>query len=285
MRGAPAVRELQSEVADLQSVAPPHSIDSGSRLGRNKPMDSILLVALVVLFALTAPAQADGEKLKIHLVSGSAEYKSESSLRHLQRLLHDEFEGIRVTASWGTDGGDHLPGLDALAEADLLIVFARRMNLPEEELCHIRDHFEKEKAAIGIRTASHAFQGYLEMDAEIFGGNYSGHGDEEAVAVRIADEAKGHPILEGVEPWNRPGKIYHNPELGEKTNVLLYGVGEISGIEEPLAWTNNYGGEGRSFYTSMGAPEDFEDERFRKMLFNAIEWTTGRKLIAASEKR
>lgn len=233
------------------------------------------LTVSCVFIALLMPVAG---ALSIHLISGSAEYESEPSLRALQRTLEDDYEDILVTASWGEDAGDHLHGICALAEADLVIIFTRRMELPEEQLEYILGHFEVEKPAMGIRTASHAFQDYLEMDEEIFGGDYSGHGDDEPTEVEIVEGAEDHPILDGVEPWTRPGKIYHNPELGPETTPLLWGTGLDSGIEEPLAWTNDYGENGRAFYTSMGMPEDFEDENFRTMLFNTIEWTTGHTL-------
>ena len=228
-----------------------------------------------VFIALLMPGAG---ALSVHLISGSAEYESEPSLRAFQRTLEDDYEDIVVTASWGEDAGDHLHGICALAEADLVIIFSRRMELPEEQLEHILGHFEAEKPAIGIRTSSHAFQDYLEMDEEIFGGDYSGHGDDEPTEVEIMEGAEDHPILDGVEAWTRPGKIYHNPELGSETTTLLWGVGQDSGIEEPLAWANHYGENGRAFYTSMGMPADFKNENFRNMLFNAIEWTTGQTL-------
>ncbi len=237
---------------------------------------------LAALLSLTAEAGAGA--LSIHLISGSAEYESEPSLRALQRTLEDDYEDIVVTASWGEDAGDHLHGICALAEAELVIIFTRRMELPDEQLEYIRSHFEAEKPAIGIRTASHAFQDYLEMDEEIFGGDYSGHGDDEPTEVEIMEGAEDHPILEGVDPWTRPGKIYHNPDLGPETTPLLWGTGLDSGIEEPLAWTNDYGENGRAFYTSMGMLEDFENENFRAMLFNAIEWTTDQSLTPVEEQ-
>lgn len=241
-------------------------------------MSAAFRFAFVALLALGGPLRAGDEELRIHLVSGSAEYKSEESLRQLQGWLEETCDRVSVTASWGADGGETLPGLEALAEADLVIIFARRMNLPREELKYLHDFFEAEKAAIGIRTSSHAFQGFLEMDAEIFGGSYSGHGPDEPVEVSVADEAGDHPILEGVNPWRRRDKIYRNPGLGPKTTPLLYGAAEMSGLEEPLAWTNRYGASGRAFYTSIGMPADFENENFRQMLLNVIEWATERKL-------
>jgi type 1 glutamine amidotransferase len=30
---------------------------------------------------------------------------------------------------------------------------------------------------------------------------------------------------------------------------------------------------GRTFYTSLGVPEDFKNEHFKRMLVNAIFWT------------
>ncbi|MES2694805.1 MAG: hypothetical protein V4773_15135 [Verrucomicrobiota bacterium] len=38
---------------------------------------------------------------------------------------------------------------------------------------------------------------------------------------------------------------------------------------------NEYNG-GRVFYTSLGVPEDFKDENFRRLLLNAINWTARR---------
>lgn len=249
-------------------------------------MRTISQITAACLFAalLTLTAQAGADTLSIHIISGSAEYESKPSLRALQRTLEDDYENILVTASWGEDAGDHLHAICALAEADLALIFTRRMELPEEQLEYILEHFEAEKPAIGIRTSSHAFQDYLEMDAEIFGGDYAGHGDDEPVEVEIVEGAEDHPILESVEPWSRPGKIYHNPELGPETTPLLWGVGQDSGIEEPLAWTNNYGEDGRAFYTSMGMPDDFENENFRIMLFNAIQWTTDQSLTPVEEQ-
>ncbi len=210
--------------------------------------------------------------LHIHMISGSREYQSEPSLRRFKEQMAERFGDIRVTASWGEDAGNHLPEIEKLAEADLMLVFARRMVLPDEQLAYIQSHVEAGKPVLGIRTASHAFQGFLELDSLVFGGNYSGHGRDETVLLSLAGGAGAHPVMQGVEPWERPGKIYHNPRLGSLTRVLINGEGAQSGIREPLAWINAYGSGSRAFYTSMGYPHDFEHPHFQRMLFNAIEW-------------
>lgn len=43
----------------------------------------------------------------------------------------------------------------------------------------------------------------------------------------------------------------------------------------PVTWAHTYKG-GRTIYTSMGVPEDFRDENFRRLLTNAIFWTARR---------
>ena len=44
---------------------------------------------------------------------------------------------------------------------------------------------------------------------------------------------------------------------------------------QPVTWTHTYKG-GRTLYTSMGVPEDFKDDNFRRLLTNAIFWTAKR---------
>ena len=41
---------------------------------------------------------------------------------------------------------------------------------------------------------------------------------------------------------------------------------------EPVTWTYIHKGGGRSFYTSLGHPDDFEQQSFQEMLQSAIQW-------------
>ena len=128
---------------------------------------------------------------------------------------------------------------------------------------------------VGLRTASHAFQKWLEFDHLILGGDYHGHyGSGPMTKVAIARGASDHPILKGVEPFETPTKLYKNPHIADDTNLLL--TGTIPEHTEPVAWTREYHG-GRVFYTSLGGPEDFEMKVFQTMLVNAIFWTAKRE--------
>jgi type 1 glutamine amidotransferase/nicotinamidase-related amidase len=175
-----------------------------------------------------------------------------------------------------SDSKTDIPGLEAVDSADLLVLFMRRRELPEEQVNHFRKYFEAGKPVVGLRTASHAFQNWPEFDHAVLGGNYTGHhGNPREVAVRPwSSEAAGHPILRGVvrdgESWRSASTLYRNTPLAAGAVPLLRGRwGDQP--EEPVAWTNTHNG-GRVFYTSMGTPEDFKDPKFRKLLVNAIQW-------------
>ena len=247
-------------------------------------LQSILILLLLwvmpaMVHAVPPTGSAEKDRLHIHFISASEEYMSEPSLKKFGQLLEERYENVRITSSWGKDAGSDLPDIAELENADLMLVFARRMTLPESQLHYILQHVELEKPVIGIRTASHAFQDFLELDEEVFGGDYDGHGDDEQVKVIMAEGMEQHSLLDGVaSSWRRPDKIYHNPEPGPGTEILLFGEGLDSGYFEPLAWTNLYGERGRAFYTSMGLPEDFESENFIRLILNAIEWTSGQQL-------
>ena len=71
-----------------------------------------LLLSAVVCGCTASP-------LKVHMLSGSEEYKSEDSLKKWAGHLENKF-GIEPTFSLGTDRITTVGGLDHLADADVL---------------------------------------------------------------------------------------------------------------------------------------------------------------------
>jgi putative heme-binding domain-containing protein len=215
--------------------------------------------------------------LRLALVSGSFEYKSDESLQKLQELLQQRYgiECILIAARAEKD--TTLPGIEKLKECDAAIFFTRRLRLEGESLEAVRSFARSNKPILGIRTASHGFQNWLEMDGEIFGGSYQGHyGNNLTCEVRLADKAQDHPVLHGVRPFRSAGSLYKNPRLAPDATVLLYGR-IPTGQTEPVAWVREVAGR-RIFYTSLGHPDDFRDENFLRLLLNALEWTTRQPL-------
>ena len=235
------------------------------------------LFVLAVLFGCAAPAARAAAPLKVCLVSASAEYKSHESLAALQKHLEANY-AVQCTRAFGDDKGSTLPGLEALDTADVMVLFTRRVTLDEAPLARVKRFCAAGKGVVGIRTASHGIQNWLEIDAELFGGSYQGHYGKDEPAQAVPEErAKGHPILAGVKPFGTPGKLYKNPALAADATLLLTGI--ATGKQEPVAWVREREG-GRVFYTSLGVPEDFKNADFLRLMANAVFWTARREPAA-----
>jgi type 1 glutamine amidotransferase len=237
---------------------------------------SIMTVASAGEPATPAPAAAP---LKVCLVSASAEYKSDETLAEFQKFLEAGYNAA-CTRVFGGDKGTSLPGLDAIDSCDVMVLFARRVTLPPDQLARVKKYFQAGKPVVGLRTASHAFQNFLEFDKEVLGGNYTGHyGAGPVTKVSFAEKAGEHPILAGVVPFTSPASLYKNEGAAADIELLLSGTildpKEKKEVAHPLAWTRMHNG-GRVFYTSLGAPADFANENFRRMIVNAVFWTTKR---------
>ncbi len=212
--------------------------------------------------------RADAPKagLKICLVSGSLEYESDASLSAFQAQLEKAYDVHCVRAFRKTD--EDLPGLGALESCDVMILFTRRLKPSPEQLAFVRKYVAAGKPVVGLRTASHAFQSWLELDQEVFGGSYANHyGKGPPCAVELL---KKHPILEGVKPFTSTSSLYRNPKNASDVDVLLRGTAGPN--SEPLAWTRGK----NVFYTSLGDQGDFKNPDFLRLLTNAVFWAAGK---------
>jgi len=217
--------------------------------------------------------------IKIHLIGGAREYKAVALLTAWRKRIEKKYL-VSCTWSYGADKAKKLANLNRLKDADLLVVYARCLEIDGPQLKMVKDYIASGRPVIALRTASHAFQKYLEFDAEVLGGNYSGHlGDEKDVKIIVNPAAAKHPVLIGVKGWTRDGKLYRNPKLAKGVTLLLTGKGPRE--SHPVAWVRTIGKQ-RIFYTSMGLPEDFINDMFNRLLENAVKWTTKRNLIKRS---
>jgi hypothetical protein len=293
-----------------------------------------LLPAAVWIFVCTLPAAASaagvvfegregpGRGKHIVLVSGDEEYRSEETLPQLAKILARR-HGFKCTVLFAidkTDGtinpnqNDNIPGLEALDSADLLILFTRFRNLPDEQMRHVADYVESGRPIIGLRTATHAFAlpadgsfaRYGWQGREWEGGfgrqvlgetwiNHHGQHGRESTRGLIAPDQKDHPILRGIadgDIWG-PTDVYgvRLPLPGDSQPLVLGQV--LSGMRPddppvagkqndplmPIAWTKTYrtpsGKVARVFTTTMGASQDLASEGLRRLLVNASYWALG----------
>ena len=214
-------------------------------------------------------------KLKVCMISGSFEYDSEESLSIFKDHLKKHQLDIETTMIIYESEGDQ-QSLQVLKSTDVMVIFTRRLNTEGEELERFKSYCNLGNPIVGIRTASHAYQNYLEFDRDVLGGSYAGHFGHGPIAhVQIKKGNADHPILEGIPDFDSYGSLYKNQNNVKDTTILMT-ASTSEGNREPVAWTRIHNG-GRIFYTSLGHQQDFSIDHFLALLTNAILWAGGRK--------
>ncbi len=211
-------------------------------------------------------------------------YEAHKTVPVFAEMLRSKY-GYKVTVLLGSGGHGayRYPGMEPLQDADLLIVFARRIALPADQLKAIREYLAKGKPLIGIRTAHHAFaalerieegfEAWPEFTPDVLGCINRGYGAaEHGTDIYVVPKAEGHQILNGLPSakWHTKGQAYHIAPLVDRAAVVLL-EGTMDGRTDPVAWTR-MSGESKVFYTSLGHPADFETPEFLILLTNAIKW-------------
>ncbi len=216
-------------------------------------MRNMILVMLFGLFLAcgqkedkkTADPMVEGPKLwlsfegndpaakHIVLISGDEEYRSEEALPQLAKILSTR-HGFNCTVLFAQDPAQpgtinanyvqHIPGLEALDKADMMVIFTRFRALPEDQMEQIEDYLKQGKPVLGIRTATHAF--HFDADSlspyRHYGNGYAGdktewtdgfgrlvlgekwishHGEHKQQSTRgiVAEAARSHPIASGID--------------------------------------------------------------------------------------
>lgn len=244
-----------------------------------------IISCLIILTMMSLNVNAKDKPHLVFLVSEDPlNYEAYNTIPRFADELEKDFR-VTVIESKGSLKSSSFPGIETLEEADLLVVFCRRLALPVKEMAIIKDYVNKGKPVMGIRTANHAFtvldgpiaDGYSdwpEFVADVLGCENRGYGPTEiGTDVKVASGVVGHEILQDVEPleWHSEGNVYLvDPLLDKDAEVLL--TGYAGDLVHPIAWTRTAWKNNKVFYTSLGYPTDFEKPQFRKLLKNAIGW-------------
>ncbi|WP_254513581.1 ThuA domain-containing protein [Anatilimnocola floriformis] len=241
------------------------------------------------------PFQYSDQPKSVVMLIGDDEYKTEVTL---PAFAETELKPLGISVQIvHADAKDknQFPGMaEAVKNADLVLVSARRRTPPKDQLDVLKAHVAAGKPIVGIRTASHAWSlrkdsdvaaieklglsTWDQFDADVLGGHYTGHhGAGAKTALKLADGVEKHPILRGVslDKFQGNGSLYKVSPIATSATPLL--IGTIPNQEsEPIAWTNLSGDKkARVFYSSLGHAEDFENRAFRKLLQNGVLWSLG----------
>jgi len=285
---------------------------------------------MLLLSALAGAAAADpwvvydgfaglGNGKHIVFVTGDEEYRSEESMPQLARILavHHGFQCTvlfainRETGEIDPETLDNIPGLEALDTADLMVLFIRFRELPDEQMKHIMDYTNSGRPIVALRTATHPFNYVQRPDSpyarwsfgaegefeggygrQVLGETWIAHyGDHQRESTRgvIAPGREGDPIVRGCEDIWGPSDVYALTTLhGDCRPVILGQV--LTGMNPtdppnpdkpplPVAWTKTYSGTAgkaaRVFATTMGHAGDLQSQGFRRLLVNACYWGIG----------
>ncbi len=256
----------------------------------------------------------------IVFVTGDEEYRSEESMPMLAKVLavHHGFKCTVLFAINKASGEvdpltlDNIPGLEALDTADLMVLFTRFRELPDEQMKHIIDYTNSGKPIIALRTATHPFAYAKRKDSpyakwswnnrdEKFRGGYgrqvlgetwiSHYGEHQKESTRglVSEAFKGQPIVRGIDVIWGPSDVYGLTTLNGDCKPVIMGY-VLSGMNPddkvnekkkplPVAWIKSYTGESgktdRIFTTTMGHAGDLKNENFRRLLVNACYWGMG----------
>ena len=236
------------------------------------------------------------------IVIGEQEYRTNETLPKFAEKQLTDFR-IRIFQANPEDRND-FPNIEDIASADVLLISVRRRVLKPKQIKAIRSFEASGKPIIGIRTASHAFslrgqappkgyEGWPTFDADVFGGNYTNHhGNKLSSMVSFTENSLIHPITKlfaketsqkltsrpfELKIFKQGGSLYKTSPLAQETEVLLEGK-VLGHPTEPVAWTFKRKNGGKSFYTSLGHIDDFENNEFTTLLSNAIRWSAGLKI-------
>jgi len=262
--------------------------------------------------------EGPGQGKHIVLIAGDDEYRSEEVIPQLAKILaaHQGFKCTvlfslnRETGEIDPGAIDNIPGLEALATADMMVIFCRFRELPDEQMKYIVDYINSGKPLMGLRTATHSFNytkrkdspyaKYSFRDKTFEGGfgrqvlgetwiNHYGAHQKESTRGLVAPGMENHPIVKGCEDIWGPSDVYTITTLtGDAKPVILGQV--LKGMDPkdepntqkkpvPVAWIKTYTGASgkaaRVFTTTMGHNGDMVSEGFRRLLVNGCYWALG----------
>lgn len=290
-------------------------------------MKSVLTLILLSFLSLAGQAkdwvvyegqQGGGRGKHIVLLSGDEEYRSEEGLPMLGKILAAR-HGFKCTVLFPIDPqtGEinpkytkNIPGMEALKDADLVIMLWRFRELPDDQMQHFVDFYLAGKPIIALRTSTHAFNYSDKSTSKFkqydwrskewqggFGKQVLGetwvahHGDHKKEATRgiIESSAKNHPILKSVEDIFGDSDVYTaNPPAdaeilvrGQVLTGMMPSDGPVAGKKndpmQPVVWLRNYKNESgktnKVLVTTMGSSTDLQSEGLRRLLVNASFWS------------
>jgi hypothetical protein len=267
----------------------------------------LLLLLLSLYMGIVGFAQkakrSSSKKPLIVFVTGDHEYSGESTLPKVAAELEKNY-GFRtkfLKSFPDHNSEENIPGLEALKEADIAVFFLRWRRLPADQVQLIEDYLKTAKPLIGFRTTTHSFnypKGHPLVKWNAFGemafnsppgwggkNNHTHYGHNSSTDVSIVPAQANNVLLTGVNNnFHVRSWLYqvlpNFPSNGATALLMGHSIKpeNSKAYDNPVAWTgiNSYGA--KFFFTTMGHPEDFDQEPFQHLVINAFHFVAGKPI-------
>jgi uncharacterized protein len=263
---------------------------------QGKGSEGLVWLAAVEPNGWQAPART------VAFVAADDEYKSEDTLPKLAGWLERDAKGVIAPvqayaadpATGKADGSrrDHIANLDKLEHAEAAVLFMRWRELDSANMEHLKRFLMTGRPVVGLRTSTHMLRMNdaaldVELPVRVFGQKWIRHAGSDT-RTRVLKPEVDHRVVRGmkgdfvVRSW-----LYEVQPLPADCKVLLWGEaegGKGSFARQPLVWVREatketvrpFGDRGtaarRMAFTTLGHPEDFENEEVRGLVERMVLW-------------
>lgn len=243
------------------------------------------ITVLSVFYFAAFLSASEKPPLNVAVMVSDDHYDADKLLPPLmQKLGKENHWNVKILHGHGQA---EFSNINVLDDTDVLVIYVRRLALPQDQLEKVKRYVASGRGVVGLRTASHAFESknktlpenaknWPEFDKEILGGNYHNHGKNELGSdIKNVAEQVDSLILKDVSPetWHSAGSLYFTDPIAD--DATLYQVGSTSQQQNvPVTWTRMYG-KTRVAYTALGHQKDFDVPAFQTLLRNLVHWTGG----------
>lgn len=181
--------------------------------------------------------------------------------------------------------------LTVLADAALLIIYTRFRVLADADMNALQAYLDRRAPLIGLRTSSHAFH-FPEPSLwhhwnEWFGASVLGspwishHGHSSSTDVEVLPNTPP-ALTDGLPPdFHVRSWLYHTRLAGWARPIMIGRPvePELPPTLGPVAWYGTPEGR-RTFFTTLGHPEDLVQVPVRRLLLNASRWALAEAPVA-----
>jgi type 1 glutamine amidotransferase len=239
---------------------------------------SILVLAFVILSNLLSAVNPPAKTIRVLVITGGHDYKKEQ--------FNQMFESLAPGVSYKIA---ELPGAYDMfqprnrSQYDVLVFYHMWQKITDEQASVLADCIKKGKPLVALHHSICAYDDWPEY-WNIIGGKYfhrettfngkvyqpCSYIHDLHFNVKVADS--GNPVTAGVKDFPIFDETYKGYYVAEGVNPLLM-------TDEPsstplIGWTKKYGKAKVVVLQSGHDVPTFENENFRKLLAQAIQWVS-----------